>query len=122
MNKKIQKFLEPYLRKDLPRLRPGQQVRVTQRIKEGEKERVFVFEGQILARKHGKEAGATLTIRRLAAGVGTEVILPLHSPSIEKIEVLREARVKRAKLYYLREAKGRRRKLKEGEAAEFSKK
>ena len=110
------------MRKDLPRLRPGQQVRVTQKIKEGEKERVFVFEGQILARKHGKEAGATLTIRRIAAGVGTEIALPLHSPLIEKIEILREARIRRAKLYYLRTAKGRRAKLKEGGAAKLLKK
>jgi len=110
---KIQTFLQPYLKTDLPDIRPGQQVRISQRIKEGDKDRLYVFEGQVLARKHGKEAGSTITVRRIAAGVGVEVVLPLHSPSIEKIEVLKQAKVRRAKLYYLRQAKGKRAKLKE---------
>jgi large subunit ribosomal protein L19 len=113
MLNKIQTFLQPYLRKDLPDVRPGQTVRISQKIKEGDKERLHVFEGLVLARKHGKEAGAAITIRRIVAGVGVELVLPLHSPSIEKIEILKQTKVRRAKLYYLREAKGKRAKLKE---------
>ena len=115
MINKVQEFSEQYKKTDLPEIRPGQQIRVSQRIKEGDKERVAVFEGQVLARKHGKEAGATITLRRLAGGMNIEMVLPLHSPSIEKIEILRKVTVKRAKLYYLREAKGKRAKLKEEE-------
>ncbi|MDP3093911.1 MAG: 50S ribosomal protein L19 [bacterium] len=113
MTNKTQVFLKPYLRSDLSEIRSGQQVKVFQKIKEGEKEKTHVFEGTVIARKHGKEAGATITIRRIAAGVGTEIILPLHLPSIEKIEILKKPKVRRAKLYYLRTAKGKRAKLKE---------
>jgi large subunit ribosomal protein L19 len=113
MTNKIEKFIQPYLKKDLPDIRPGQQIRISQKIKEGDKERVTVFEGQVLARKHGKTAGATITVRRIASGVGTEIVLPLHLPSIEKIEILRQSKTRRAKLYYLRGAKGKRSKLKE---------
>lgn len=109
----MQKFSEPYLKKDLPDIRPGQEVKIFQIIKEGDKERVHAFEGLVIARKHGKEAGATITIRRIAAGVGMEMVLPLHSPSIQKIEILRKSKVRRAKLYYLRGAKGKRAKFKE---------
>lgn len=105
--------MQPYLRKDLPEIRPGQEIRVSQKIKEGDKERVTVFSGQVIARKHGQEAGASLTIRRMAAGQPMEMILPLHSPAIEKIEILKQARTRRAKLYYLRSAKGKRAKLRE---------
>jgi large subunit ribosomal protein L19 len=110
---KIQKFLEPHLKKDLPAVRPGQFVKITQKIKEGEKERLYAFEGQVLARKHGKEIGATIIVRRMISGVGVETVLPLHLPTIEKIEILKEQKVRRAKLYYLRKAKGKRAKLKE---------
>jgi len=113
MTNKTQMFLKPYLRSDLSEIRPGQQVKVFQKIKEGEKEKTHVFEGIVIARKHGKEAGSTITIRRMAAIIGTETILPLHLPSIEKIEILRRSKVRRAKLYYLRTAKGKRAKLKE---------
>ena len=115
MTNKVQEFSKQYKKTDLPDIRPGQQIRVSQRIKEGDKERVAVFEGQVIARKHGKEAGATITVRRLAAGMHIEVVLPLHSPLIEKIEILKQVTAKRAKLYYLRGAKGKRAKLKEGE-------
>ena len=103
------------MKTDLPEIRPGQQVKVFQKIKEGDKEKTHVFEGTVIARKHGKEAGSTITIRRIASGVGTEIILPLHSPLIEKIEILKKTSVRRAKLYYLRTAKGKRAKLKEKE-------
>lgn len=83
-------------------LRPGDTVRVHQRIKEGDKTRLQVFEGFVIARKHGREAGATFTVRKIAAGVGVERIFPLYSPVIEKIEIIKRTKVRRAKLYYVR--------------------
>lgn len=93
---------------NLPNLRPGQTVRVHHKIKElspkGEwKERVQIFEGVILARRHGSEPSATITVRKISEGVGVEKIFPIHSPIIAKIEVVKEAKVRRAKLYYLRD-------------------
>jgi large subunit ribosomal protein L19 len=113
MNQKIEKFLKPYLKENLPDLRPGDTVRVHQKIKEGDKEKIQVFEGLIIARKHGKEIGSTITVRKVISGIGVERIFPLHSPTIEKIEVLKREKVRRAKLYYLRKAKGKRAKLRE---------
>lgn len=94
-------------------LRTGDIVAVHQKIKEGEKERVQVFEGVVIAR-HGKnQAGATFTVRKIVAGVGVEKIFPLHSPTIEKIELIKRTKVRRAKLYYLRERTGKKARLKE---------
>lgn len=84
-------------------LRPGDTVRVHQKIEEKGKTRIQIFEGLVLARKHGSEAGGTFTVRRVASGVGVEKIFPLYSPMIDKIEVVKRARVRRAKLYYIRE-------------------
>ena len=85
-------------------LRPGDTVRVWQKIKEGDKMRLQAFEGILLARKHGKEAGATFTLRKVSDGIGIERIFPLYSPVLEKIEILkRGGRVRRAKLYYIRD-------------------
>ena len=111
---KIQTFNQKYLIKQIPEIRPGWLVKVHQKIKEGEKERVAPFEGIVIARKHGNEAGGTFTIRKIISGVGVEKIFPVHSPTIEKIEILKKAKVRRAKLYYLREKsrKETRRKLK----------
>ena len=83
--------------------RAGDTVRVWQKIAEKGKFRLQAFEGLVLARKHGKEAGATFTVRRVASGVGVEKIFPLFSPIVDKIEVLKRARVRRAKLYHIRE-------------------
>lgn len=91
-----------HLRTDLPSLKAGQTVRVHQNIKEGDKERTQVYEGMIIAVKHGKGVGGTITVRKVSDGVGVEKIFPLHSPMIAKIEVLKEARVRRAKLFYVR--------------------
>lgn len=93
------------LRPDLPALRSGQTVRVHQRIREGEKERIQIFEGQIIAVKHGKGINATITVRRIASGVGVERIFPIHSPTIAKIEIVKDVRARKAKLYYTREGK-----------------
>lgn len=94
-------------------LRPGDTIRVHQRIKEGDpsrksgadtdKSRLQVFEGLVIARKHGCEAGATFTVRKVSGGIGVERIFPLYSPIIEKIEIIKRTKVRRAKLYYVRE-------------------
>lgn len=84
-------------------LRSGDTVRVWQKIVEKGKSRLQAFEGLVLARKHGKEAGATFTVRRVASGVGVEKIFPLYSPIIDKIEVVKRSKVRRAKLYHIRE-------------------
>jgi large subunit ribosomal protein L19 len=105
-------IVESSMKSELPDINPGDIVKVYQKIKEKNKDRVQVFEGQILARKHGKGINATITVRKVIDGVGVEKIFPLHSPSIEKIEVTKHNKARRAKLYYLREAKGRKAKLK----------
>ncbi len=84
-------------------LKSGDTVKVHQIINEKGKTRLQVFEGLVLARKHGKEAGATFTVRKVTEGVGVERIFPLYSPMIDKIEVVRRAEVRRAKLYYIRD-------------------
>lgn len=84
-------------------LRAGDTVRVWQKIQEKGKTRLQAFEGLVLARKHGTEAGATFTVRRVASGVGVEKVFPLFSPIIDRIEVLKRAQVRRAKLYHIRE-------------------
>ena len=84
-------------------LRAGDTVRVWQKIAEKGKTRLQAFEGLVLARKHGREAGATFTVRRMASGVGVEKIFPLYSPVIDKIEVVKRSKVRRAKLYHIRE-------------------
>ncbi len=84
-------------------LKVGMTVRVHQKLKEGEKGKSQVFEGLIIARKHGTEAGATITVRRSVGGYGVEKVYPLRLPSIEQIEVIKTGRTRRAKMYYLRD-------------------
>src|SRR3989344_6621320 len=84
-------------------LRPGDTVRVHQKIEEKGKYRIQIFEGLVLARKHGSEAGGTFTVRKVASGVGGEKIFPVHSPMIDRVELVKRARVGRGKLYYIRE-------------------
>ena len=84
-------------------LRTGDTVKVHQKIQEKGKTRIQIFEGMILARKHGSEAGATLTVRKSANGYGVERIFPLYSPMIDKIELVKRSKVRRAKLYYIRD-------------------
>jgi large subunit ribosomal protein L19 len=100
-------------RKDIG-FKAGDTVRVQQKIKEKDKFRLQAFEGIVLARKHGSEAGATFTVRKTASGVGVERIFPLYSPSIDSIEITKKANVRRSKLYYIRDkaAKEIRRKMK----------
>ena len=84
-------------------IKPGMYIKISQRIKDGDKEKTQHIEGLVIARKHGKEPGATITIRRIMDGIGVEWILPVFSPKIKKIELVRAARVRRAKLYFLRD-------------------
>jgi len=95
-------------------IRPGDTIRVWQKIQEKEKTRLQAFEGLVISRKHGREAGATFTVRKIASGVGVEKNFPLYSPMIDKIEIVRRSRVRRAKLYYIRHksAKSIRKKMK----------
>jgi large subunit ribosomal protein L19 len=93
-------------RKDVPDFRPGDTVRVHVRVTEGDKERIQVFEGTVLGRS-GTRARETFTVRKVSYGVGVERIFPVHSPRLEKIEVMAKGAVRRAKLYYLRERSGR---------------
>ena len=91
----------------IPQFSVGDTVRVHFRIVEGEKERTQVFEGVVIARKRRESASATFTVRRVSFGEGVERVFPLHSPRIEKVEVTREGKVRRAKLYYLRQLSGK---------------
>ncbi|MEK7649759.1 MAG: 50S ribosomal protein L19 [Patescibacteria group bacterium] len=89
-------------------MKPGDTIRVVQKIKEGDKSRLQTFEGLIIAQKHGKGVEGTFTVRKVSAGVGVERIFPVHSPNIEKVEIVRRAtRVRRAKLYYIRDKAAR---------------
>lgn len=115
--KTIEKLIKSQLNKDLPQIHPGDTVKVHQKVKEGDKERIQVFEGIVIAKKHGKGISATITVRKVVEGVGVERIFPIHSPSISKIEILRSGKVRRSKLYYLRHAKGKKAKLKKKEFA-----
>lgn len=114
--KKEENNIETEVKKEIPDIKPGDTVKVYQKITDVRddkvKERIQVFEGVVLAKKHGKGISATITVRKVIDGVGVERIFPLHSPFIEKIEIVRSSKVRRAKLYYLREAKGKKAKLK----------
>jgi large subunit ribosomal protein L19 len=100
------------LKKDRAGLVPGDTVRVSVKVVEGEKERIQVFEG-VLIRKRGDGASASFTVRRISYGVGVERTFPLHSPRIDKIQVMKRATVRRSKLYYLRDLAGKAARLKE---------
>jgi large subunit ribosomal protein L19 len=110
MNPVIRKLHEAQLRKDLPEFRPGDTVRVNVRLKEAdaekEKERLQAFEGVVISKK-GRASSATFTVRRVSFGIGIERIFPLHSPTISSIEVVGKGSVRRARLYYLRNLKGK---------------
>jgi len=100
------------MRTNLPTFRVGDTVRVHVKIKEGDKERIQIFEGIVIARKNG-DLRSSFTVRKITFGQGVERIFPLHSPVIEQIEIVKKGRVRRAKLYYLRSLKGKAAKIKE---------
>lgn len=118
MATKLENFNKAQIKDNLPDVRPGDTVRIHQKIKEGGKERIQIFEGLIIAKKHGKGVSSNITVRKVLQGVGVERIFPIHSPLIKKIEIVKKGRVKRAKLYYLRTAKGKRARLKREEFTE----
>lgn len=105
-------FEQDQLRQDVPKFRPGDTIRVSVRVREGEKERLQAFEGVVIRRKGGG-INETFTVRKVSNGVGVERIFPLHSPVISDIRVVREGRVRRAKLYYLRELSGKAARIRE---------
>lgn len=100
------------MRLDVPDFQSGDTIRVHARIKEGDKERVQVFEGFVLRRRRGR-MGATFTVRKVSYGIGVERIFPLHSPNVEKIEVVSKGKVRRGRLYYMRKLRGKAARIKE---------
>ena len=108
----IDELEKPYMEKEVPDVNPGDTVKVFVRIVEGNKERIQAFEGTII-KKHGAGINKTITVRKIFQGVGVERVFLLHSPRIEKINVIRRGDVKRAKLYYLRERSGKATRIKE---------
>ena len=101
-----------YKKEEPPKADIGDTVRVHVRVKEGSRERIQVFEGTVIAKKHGG-IEESFTVRRISYGIGVEKVFPLHAPSIEKVEVVRHGKVRRAKLYYLRDRVGKAAKVKE---------
>lgn len=108
----IKNVEQSYLKSNLPELRIGDEVKIFYRIIEGDKERIQPFEGTLIARK-GSRVSQMITIRKISFGEGVERIFPIHSPRIEKIEVLRHGQVRKAKLYYLRDKVGKKSRVKE---------
>ena len=108
----IKMLNESQMRMDVPQANVGDTVRVHVKVTEGTRERIQVFEGTVIAKKHGG-ISETITVRRISYGVGCEKVFPLHSPSIVKIETVRRGKVRRAKLYYLRDRVGKNAKVKE---------
>ena len=102
----LQEVEKEYLRTDLPEFRAGDTVRVHVKVAEGDKERIQIFQGVVI-RRRGSGTRASFAVRKVSAGVGVERVFPLHSPVIDKIEVVRHGRVRRAKLYYLRKLRGK---------------
>lgn len=108
----MQAFVSKHVKEDCPQVSIGDTVKVHLRVKEGNRERIQVFEGTVIAKKHGG-IQETFTVRRVSYGVGVEKVFPVHSPAIEKVEVVRHGKVRRAKLYYLRDRVGKAAKVKE---------
>jgi large subunit ribosomal protein L19 len=114
MNLTIRELEKAQLHTDLPDFIPGDTVRVWVRITEGDKERLQAFEGVVIGRKHSG-CRETFTVRKISFGIGVERIFPLHSPTIDRIEVIKRGRVRRAKLYYLRQLRGKKARVRERE-------
>ena len=112
METTLKKIFSSSLKKELPEFSVGDTVRVDVNIKEGERERIQTFEGIVIA-KRGSNIGATFTVRRVSYGVGVERVFPIHSPNVKDVIVIRRGRVRRSKLYYLRDRVGKAAKVKE---------
>jgi large subunit ribosomal protein L19 len=109
---KIEAFTNEQLKKEVPVINVGDTIRVHNRIKEGNRERIQLFEGTVIA-KHGGGISETFTVRRVSYGCGVEKTFPIHSPNVEKVEIIRVGKVRRAKLYYIRDRVGKASKVKE---------
>ncbi|MDA8352295.1 MAG: 50S ribosomal protein L19 [Firmicutes bacterium] len=112
MNELVRQIGEEQLRKDTPQFRAGDTVRVHVKVVEGQRERIQVFEGVVIQRR-GEGISETFTVRKVSYGIGVERTFPLHSPRVDKIEVIRRGKVRRAKLYYLRKLQGKAARIKE---------
>jgi len=112
MNEKIRSVEAAGLRADLPVFKAGDTIKVHVKVKEGEKERLQVFQGVVIARKHGG-IRETITVRKISNGIGVERVFPLHSPIVDRVEVVAEGKIRRAKLYYLRALKGKKARIEE---------
>ncbi|KAF5061288.1 50S ribosomal protein L19 [Oscillibacter ruminantium] len=108
----IQELNKETLGREMPQVKVGDTVRVHVKVKEGSRERIQIFEGTVIAKKHGG-IEETFTVRRISYGVGVEKVFPVHSPSIDTVEIVRNGKIRRAKLYYLRERVGKGAKVKE---------
>ena len=108
----MQAFNDKYMKDEPPVAEVGDTVKVHIKVKEGSRERIQVFEGTVIAKKHGG-IEETITVRRVSYGVGVEKVFPIHAPTVDKIEVVRHGKVRRAKLYYLRDRVGKAAKVKE---------
>jgi large subunit ribosomal protein L19 len=108
----LEQLEKEQMRTDLPDFRPGDTVKVHVKIKEGEKERIQVFEGTVIRKRRGANR-ASFTVRKVSYGIGVERIFPTHSPAIDRIEVVQRGKVRRAKLYYLRQLKGKAARIRE---------
>ena len=116
INATIQKFEARFLKSEVPSFRPGDTIRVHVKIREGEKERIQVFEGTVIARNN-RGISETVTVRKISFGHGVERIFPLHAPVVDHIEFVRTGKVRRAKLYYLRQLRGKAARLKERDSS-----
>ncbi len=110
--KRLDEIRREGLRDDLPDFRPGDTIRVSVRVREGDKERLQAFEGVCIGRR-GAGIGETFTVRKVSGGIGVERVFPLHSPTVVRVEVVRTGRVRRAKLYYLRKLSGKAARIRE---------
>jgi large subunit ribosomal protein L19 len=108
----VEMLEKEYMRIDIPDFKPGDTIKVYARIKEGDKERIQVFQGTVIRKRKGN-TGATFTVRKVSYGIGVERIFPLHSPSIDKIEIISRGRVRRGRLYYMRKLRGKAARIKE---------
>jgi large subunit ribosomal protein L19 len=117
LRKAIADIQAKYVRKDIPEMRSGDTVRVHTKIKEGDKERVQIFEGVVIAYRRGQPGSSMFTVRKVSYGVGVERMFPVHSPRIDKVEVMGHGEVRRSRLYYLRDLQGKAARLHQEESS-----
>lgn len=111
---KLDLVTNKYIKKEIPEIKPGYTVKVHQKVKEGEKERVQIFQGIVIAINNGlKNINSSITVRKISEGIGVEKIIPIHSPTITKIDVVKKSKARRAKLYYIRKKSKKESRLKD---------